>query len=83
MPGTRSGHAFARIDQKQCAVGGALDQAGAVVEKLVRQPFQGNAAVRAAVAVGKYLAVLAYGKQFFACNHKAPALTFGQLMRGA
>ncbi|MNW07043.1 hypothetical protein D3C71_2035670 [compost metagenome] len=54
-----------------------------MVEELVRQPFQADALVRAAVAVGEHLAILAHGEQFFVFNHEAPALTFGQLVRGA
>jgi hypothetical protein len=47
----RAGDAFATLDQKQCAVGRALNQAGAGIEKLVRVPLQGHAAVRATVPV--------------------------------
>jgi hypothetical protein len=37
----RAGHAFAALDQEQRAMMGALDQAGAVVEKAVWRPVQG------------------------------------------
>ena len=62
---------------------GAADQAGAVVEKLVGLPLQRNAAVRAAVAVHEHVAVLAHGKHLQLINDKAPAVSFGKLMRGA
>ena len=62
-------------------MGGALDQAGAVIEKLVRQPFQRDATVRAAIAVGIQLAVLAHGKQLLTGGFKAPALAFGHFIR--
>ncbi len=35
LSGTGAGHALAGLDQKQSAVGGALDQAAAAIEELV------------------------------------------------
>ena len=52
LPGARPGHALAGLDQEQGRVGGAFNQAGAVVEKLVGLPLQADTPVRAAVFVG-------------------------------
>lgn len=53
-------HALAILDQKQRTVGGALDQTGAAVQKLVGLPFQRDATMRAAIPVDENLTVSAY-----------------------
>ena len=55
-------------------MGGALNQAVAVVEKLVGLPFQWDAAVRAAVLVGIHLAGAAHQQQVQVGANKAAAL---------
>lgn len=78
LPGARPGNAFARFDQEQCSVGGALDQAGAGIEELIRLPFQRNSPMRAAIFVGIHVSFSAHDEQahFFALE--AAARTFGQ-----
>lgn len=69
-----AGHAFAVLDQKQCTVGGALDQAGAAVQKLVGLPFQRDAAMRAAIPVDEHLALSAYRQKPVVFQLEPPAL---------
>ena len=63
LPGARPGNALAGLDQKQGRVGGAFNQAGAVVEKPVGLPFQSDTPVRAAVFVGIDPALTSHDKQ--------------------
>ena len=64
-------------------MGCALDQAAADIEKLVREPLQRDLAVRAAVLVNMYDAILAHGEQALAIDFKAFAVTFGNQARCA
>ena len=54
-------------------MGGALDQAGAGVEKLVGLPFQRDAAMGAAVDIEVGNAVPAHGQQLAAVDFKTEA----------
>ena len=69
-----AGHALAILDQKQRTVGGALDQAGAAVQKLVGLPFQRDAAMRAAIPVDENLALSAYRQKPVVYQLEPPAL---------
>ena len=60
----RPGHAFAAFDQEQRAMMGAVDQAGAVIEKCILRPVQRDTAVRATVAVEIHSALAAHAEQF-------------------
>ena len=72
----RAGDAFAVLDQKQRAMGGALDKAGAAVEKLVGQPLQRDAAMGAAIVVDKHLSGPSHDQQLETCQLEAAALSF-------
>ena len=61
---------------------GTLDQAVAGVEKLVRGPFQPDAAVRAAIGIDVYLAGPAYGEELLAIDFEPAAGGIGQLGTG-
>jgi hypothetical protein len=61
-------------------MGGALDQASAGVEKLIRLPFKRHAAVWAAIAVDEYLSFSAHGYQLQPVNLKASAVRFSQVL---
>ncbi len=76
MAAARPSHAFAAIEQKQRAVGGALQQAAAAIEKLIGQPFQANAAVRAAVEVQVHSALMAHSNHRALGHAKATGLAF-------
>lgn len=75
----RPGNAFAVLDQKQRPMRSALDQACTAVQKLIGLPFQGNAAMRAAVFVDEHLALAAHGKQRMFAQLEAFAVGFGQV----
>ena len=78
LPGARPGNAFARFDQEQCSVGGALDQAGAGIEELIRLPLQRDSPMRAAIFVGIQLSFPAHEEQAHFSAFEAAARTFGQ-----
>lgn len=59
-------------------MGRALDEAGAAVEKLIWLPIQRYAAMRAAVAIDKHLAVAASCHQLEPGDFKAPAFRLRQ-----
>ena len=79
MPGARAGDAFPVFDQEKCAVGRALDQAVAGVEKLVGGPFQPDASVRTAIDVDVNLTATAHGKELLAVDVETAAAGIGQL----
>lgn len=62
---------------------GAVNQAGAGVQKLVRLPFQRYATMRAAVVIDEHLPVTPCGKQLATIDFKPAALGFRQLISGA
>lgn len=64
-------------------MGGALDHAGALVEKLVGLPFQRNAPMRAAIYIDIDLAFPAHGKQLLPIDIKTAAAGIAQLGVGA
>lgn len=72
--------AFATLDQKQSAMGRALDQAGAAVEELVRMPFQRHTTVRASILVDVDLPGTAYGQHLQSIDIEATACSFGQFV---
>ncbi len=53
---------------------GALNQAGAAVQKLVGLPFQGNTAMWAAISVDEHLTLPAYCQKCVAFQVKTSAL---------
>lgn len=57
-PAAGAGDAFARFDNKECAVVGALDHAAAAVEELVCNPFQRDPQMRAAILIEIEFALL-------------------------
>lgn len=59
---------------------GALDQPARMIEKLIGYPFQGDAAVRAAVLVNKNLLSLTHGEQLPTLVAEAPAAGIRQLV---
>lgn len=73
------GDAFSVFDEKQRAMGCALDQAGTVIKELVRLPFQGNAAMRALVFVHVNLPATAYCKQPYTVDIETPAFALSQI----
>lgn len=79
----RSRDTFAVLDQKQCAMCGALDQAGAAVEELICLPFQANAPMRAAIPVDEHLSLTAYCQQCVFTDCKPSTMCLGQLTGGA
>ena len=60
-----------------------VDKITAGIEKLVGQPFQRDATVRAAVLVGVHLTFAAHHQQLQLGQDKTAALAFGQLVGGA
>ena len=56
----------------------AMDKAGAVVEKGVRRPMQGDAPVRAAVAIKVHLALATHAEQFDAVYAEGATVALGQ-----
>ena len=64
-------------------MGGALNEAGAAVEELVGLPLQRDAAMRAAVAIGEYLAVAASRHQPKPGDFKPAALCLRQCAAAA
>ena len=83
LPGTRPGHAFPGLNQKQRGVGRALNQAGAGVEELIGVPLQRYTAMRAAVFVDIDLAVSANREHACRVLFETQAGAFGQRFRGA
>jgi len=69
--------------RKQRAVGGALDQAGAGVEEVIGLPFQGDAAMGAAIAIEVGDAIPAHGQQFVPVDIKTTAAVGGEGVGGA
>lgn len=69
----RAGDTFAILDQKQRAVGGALNQAGAAVQKPVRLPLQRNTAMRTAIGVDENPALSAHRQKPVAVQLEASA----------
>ena len=63
-------------------MGGALDQAGAGVEELVRLPFQADATVRATVLVSVDPAFAAHGKDLLPGDLEATAAGIDQFGAG-
>lgn len=59
---------------------GAVDQAGAVVEKFIFGPVQRDATVRAPVVVEMHLALATHAEQFDAVYAEGAALAFGQAL---
>ena len=60
-------------------MGGALDQAGAVVEEAIRLPFQRDAAMRAAVEIEVRNAVPTHRQQPVAIDIKTAAAVGGEV----
>ena len=83
LPGAGAGYAFTAFNQKQRAMGGALDQAGTGVEKLVGVPFQADAAMRAAIFIHIDLTFTAHGKQLLTVDLETTAAGIDQLGAGA
>ncbi|KMU96535.1 hypothetical protein AC138_08395 [Pseudomonas putida] len=71
-------HAFAAFYQEQRTVMGAVDEAGAVIQKRVLCPVQRDVPVRAAVAVQVHLALATHAEQFEAVYAEGAALALGQ-----
>lgn len=87
-PGQRSAFtgasdAFAAFNQKQGSMSGAVNQAGAWVQKLVWLPLQRHATMRAAVFIDEDLPVAPCGEQLVTIDFKPAALGFRQLITGA
>lgn len=59
-------------------MGGALNQARAVIEKPVRLPLKWNGSVRTAVAIDEHLAIAADRQQAKPVDIKAATLCFWQ-----
>lgn len=78
--GAGASDTFAIFNNKQGAVIGALDHGVAGVEKLVLNPFERNADVRALIAVQVNLALLFNGKHRDAVNRKGFAALFGNIL---
>ena len=79
----RAGYALAAFNQEQRAMVGAVDEAGAVIEKGILRPVQRDAAVRAPVAVEVHLALAAHAEQFEAVYAEGAALGVGQGVGGS
>lgn len=58
LPEARAGHAFAGFDDKKGAVCRALDETAVSVEKLVWQPVEFNAQMRALIKISEDLILL-------------------------
>lgn len=80
---TGSAHALASVGQKQRAVGSALDQAPGAVEKLVRNPFKGNASMRTAIDEDLGVRALPNHEQRLARVHDAAATGVGNIIEAA
>jgi hypothetical protein len=80
---TWAGHAFSILDQKQGAMGRALDQAVAGIQELVGGPFQPDTSVRAAIDIDMNLTAPAHGKQLLAVNIEPAAAGIDQLQAWA
>lgn len=78
IPFAGASHAFATVDQKQRAMMGAVDQAGAVVEKGVLRPVQWDTAMWAAVAVKMHMTVAAHAEKVDAVYAEGAAMALGQ-----
>ncbi len=59
---------------------GAMDQAGAVIEEGILRPVQGDAAVRATVAVEVHLAQAAHAEQLDAFYTEGATLAFDKAL---
>ena len=81
--GAGAGNALTVLDLEQGAVGGALDQAGTVIEELVGPPFERDAAMGAAVDIEVGNAVPAYGQQFATIDFKTEAAVWREGLGGA
>ncbi len=79
IAGTRAGDALAGLDQKQRAMGGALDETGTGIEKLVGLPLQGDPAMGAAIAIDEYLPATAGCQDFQTIDIETTTLRFGEL----
>ncbi|BCT35481.1 hypothetical protein PproGo58_49760 [Pseudomonas protegens] len=64
-------------------MGGALDQAGAGIEELIRLPFQGDSSVRALIGIHVGLPLAAHGKELQARKLETPATGLGKVTPGA
>lgn len=80
---TGPAHAFAGVGQKQRAVGSALNQTPGAVEKLVRNPFKGNASMRTAIDEDLRVRALPYHQQRFPSVHDAAATGVGEIIEAA
>lgn len=82
LPGTGAGDAFTVFDQKQRTVGGALNQAGALIEELIGLPLQSDPAMGAAVGVDVYLLIAAHCKKWPAFKVETSAGSLRQIAGG-
>jgi len=64
-------------------MGGALDEAAAAVEELVRYPLQWHASMWATIFVDVHDTVPAYSKKALSLLLESFALAFGKISRGA
>lgn len=79
IAGAGPGDALAGLDQKQRTMGGALDEAGTGIEKLVGLPLQGNPSMGAAIAIDEDLPTATGREDFQAIDIEPAALRLGKL----
>ncbi len=80
----RPGDALTTVDEKQCAVMGAFDQLRAGLQQAgLGRPLQGDAAMRAAVAVQVRAALPTHPEEFEIAHTERAAGAFGQGIGGA
>lgn len=76
---TGTGNAFPRVDLEQCAMGGALQKGLFNVKKLIRLPFQWNAAMGAAVVIDVDRVAVIYHNQIDAFAYETAGIVAGDL----
>jgi hypothetical protein len=71
-------HALAALDQEQRTVGGALDQTGAGIEKLIGPPFQRHPAMGTPIGVHIHLTRSPHGQNPELIKIEPEAFAFNQ-----
>lgn len=75
-----AGDAFAAFYEKQRTMSRARNEAGAGVEKLIREPLQCHPTMRAAIFVGVYLSFAPNGQNRQFVDLEAKTFSFRQLL---